>query len=420
LSEPGGKAVVIAGYPMTAPHGRVNGRCSGIPSILRKYLTMVLHLLYCVDHPIQYQAPLLRRVAAEADIDLRVVFKSAAGAEAYFDSGFGMRVRWDVSLLDGYDSEVVAADAVACTRVHEADVLWLHGWQGKRMWRLLRTARRADVPVLMRGENALAAMPDGAGLRGLLKRRYLDCIFAHCAAFLEIGAANRAYYLDHGVAPERLFSVPYAVDNAFFRDHPPGPDRMRRWRERLRIGNEQPVILFAGKFQARKNPMTLIEAFLRLDVARIRHPCLVFVGDGEQRGALESAAAGRDDIRFTGFLNQTELREVYWLADVFVLASSREPWGLAVNEAMNCRCATVVSDECGCAADLVDDSCGRIVAAGQAAPLTTALEDILATPGKAQMMGEAAAKRIEGWNFERDVVGLRQALSFVPGRPGKA
>lgn len=68
---------------------------------------MACRLLYCVDHPIQYQAPLLRLVARHPDIDLRVVFRSSAGATRYFDSGFGTSVQWDTPLLEGYAFDVV-------------------------------------------------------------------------------------------------------------------------------------------------------------------------------------------------------------------------------------------------------------------------------------------------------------------------
>jgi glycosyltransferase involved in cell wall biosynthesis len=371
---------------------------------------MVCRLFYCVDHPIQYQAPLLRLIARQPDIDLQAVFKSPAGATAYFDSGFGKRLQWDTPLLEGYSSAVIDDDRQAGAAIRTADVVWLHGWQGARMLRLLNAAHRAGIPVLMRGENTQDAMPDGRGLRGMLKRRYLDWIFARSTAFLAVGSANRAYYLAHGIDPARLFDMPYAVDNGFFRAGNPAGGALR---SHLKLEEGRPVVLFAGKFQARKNPMALLRAFQSLDGDRLNRPYLVFVGDGEQRGALEATAAGNGAVRFAGFLNQSEMRDAYRLANVFVLASSREPWGLAVNEAMNCQCAIVVSAECGCAADLIDAQCGRIVPPNDAAALATALDDILADRDRCRTMGQAASRRIEGWNFERDVAGLRAALSFA-------
>lgn len=372
---------------------------------------MPIRLLYLVDRPIQYQAPLLRLIAGLGDIDLMVVHKDAGGR---FDAGFGRTVTWDVPLIDGYAHEIVPGDGRLAGFIEDCDVVWLHGWRGARAWRALAVARRRGVPVLMRGENTLAAMPDGRALRGVLKRRYLKWIFERCRAFLTVGGANRDYYRAHGVGPERLFPMPYAVDNDFFRSRAAAAAGGRaRFRSALGLDGEGPVILFAGKLLARKNPLVLVEAFRGLDHAGLGHPYLLFVGDGALRPALEKAAAGDDRVRVLGFRNQTEMPAFYDLADVFVLASHREPWGLAVNEAMNGRCAVVVSDECGCAGDLVDETRGAVVAPGDARALGQALTQILSDRDRCREMGEAAQARIRGWNFDADVEGLRQALAAV-------
>src|SRR5436190_1319977 len=94
-------------------------------------------------HPIQYFAPLYRRIARESEIDLTVYFCSHQGAEEYFDSGFGERVKWDRSLLDGYNHKFLknwrAADRVAGfwslinpniiteLRQRRFDALWVNG-----------------------------------------------------------------------------------------------------------------------------------------------------------------------------------------------------------------------------------------------------------------------------------------------------
>src|SRR5215469_1346672 len=64
-----------------------------------------VRLAYLVSHPIQYQAPLLRRIAREPDIDLTVLFGSDFSVRGYKDEGFGREVTWDVPLLDGYRSQ---------------------------------------------------------------------------------------------------------------------------------------------------------------------------------------------------------------------------------------------------------------------------------------------------------------------------
>ena len=64
-----------------------------------------VRLAYLVSHPIQYQAPLLRRIARDPGIDLTVLFGSDFSVRGYKDEGFGVDVKWDVPLLEGYKSE---------------------------------------------------------------------------------------------------------------------------------------------------------------------------------------------------------------------------------------------------------------------------------------------------------------------------
>lgn len=360
-------------------------------------------LLYLVSHPIQYQAPLLRRVAAQPDITLRVLFERDT-ENGYFDPGFGREVRWDLPLRQGYDS-VLAAETDLAAEIAAADVVWLHGWQGPRMRRALALARRLGKPILMRGENTEAAMPDGRGLRGWLKRRWLNWVFDRVAAFLAIGSDNAAYYQMRGVAPERIHLMPYAVDNAAFAAASDA-DR-KRLRQELELEPGRGVVLYAGKLMERKHPHTLLQAWQQAAWPN-RPPTLLFVGDGELHDALRAKAG--EGVVFAGFRNQGELPALYSLADVFVLASEREPWGLAVNEAMAAGTAVIVGDHVGCAADLVAPECGATVPAGDIAALAAALVDVT---GRAKAAGQAAASRIAGWDFAADLNGLRAALDAV-------
>lgn len=355
-----------------------------------------------VSHPIQYQAPLLRRIAAEPGISLRVLFERVDPANTYFDTGFQRDVSWDVPLTEGYDNAALA-DVDMDAEIAKADAIWLHGWQTKTLRRILSKAHARDIPTLMRGENCRIAMPDGSGLKGWAKRRYLDHLFRKCRGFLTIGSMNRAYYADHGIPDDRMFDVPYAIDNERFAHaaSASAPERAAM-KESLGIAPQDRVILFAGKLMKRKHARLLVEAVQHTPA--LKETRLLIVGDGEERAALERAAP---TAIFTGFINQNDLPAYYALADVFVLPSEREPWGLAVNEAMASGTAVVVSDQVGCAPDLVTPGVGRIFNANDRDALGRALTDVLAD---ADAMGVRAQERIRTWSFDQDIVGLRRAL----------
>jgi len=132
------------------------------------------------------------------------------------------------------------------------------------------------------------------------------------------------------------------------------------------------------------------------------------------------AASGLDGVRLLGFQSQAELGALYDLADLFVLPSERESWGLVVNEAMNGGCAVIVNDRIGAGADLVSGGDnGFIYPVGDVAALATALRSALRDPARLAAMGAKSRDMIGRWSFGEDVAGLKQALAAIlPGRRG--
>lgn len=375
-----------------------------------------MRLLYLVSHPIQYQAPLLRLIAAEPGVRLCVLFERVEQAGSFHDPGFDVEIAWDHDLLSGYEHHHVTSVRAIKRHLLDADVLWIHGWDTSLRRGALELARRRAVPVLMRGENTCAAMPDGWGPRGVLKRLYLNWIFCRCAGFLCVGSENRAYYRQHGVAEDRLYEMPYAVDNEAFSASglsASGKDARTALRRDLGMQPDRPVVLFAGKFIRRKNPALLLQSMRRIDRRLAHRPYLLFVGDGEEGPRLRELAAGLDWVKFLGFQNQGDLPAIYALADAFALPSQREPWGLAVNEAMAAGTAVISTDECGCSADLVDETVGRVIPARDGPALAAALEEVLSDRSACAAMGEAARRRIASWSYAEDLAGLKTALRAV-------
>ncbi len=363
-------------------------------------------LLYLVSHPIQYQAPLLRRIAGEPGIDLRVIFADARSAVPHHEPDFGIDVCWDVPLLDGYDSAELTAVDIA-NEIATVDAVWIHGWQYRWQRRAIDVAARCGVPVLMRGENWAGAMPDPAGPIGWAKRQWRERSFRRCAAFLAIGSCNRDYYRDHGVPARRMFSMPYAVDNRFFSERAAAAAPCRAaLRRELGLPPAGRLLLFVGKLMRRKRPDLLVEAWQSANWGGER-PDLIFAGDGEMRDTLQRMTA---DALFTGFRNQSALPALYDLADLLVVPSEREPWGLVVNEAMACGTAVIASDEVGAAHDLIDADCGAVFRTGDRDDLASRLIACLPRAGE---LGEAARRRVATWDFEADVAGLREALASV-------
>jgi len=120
-----------------------------------------------------------------------------------------------------------------------------------------------------------------------------------------------------------------------------------------------------------------------------------------------------NDVRFMGFRNQSELPAFYALADIFVLPSINETWGLAVNEAMNAGCAIITTDQVGSAADLVRSGENGFSVPARDVPL---LADALAAciaQDRFRAMGKRSLALVQGWGITENVSGLRRALGLV-------
>ena len=391
-----------------------------------------MRLAYLVTHPIQYQAPLLRRIAREPDIHLKVFFASDISIRSFFDPAFKESIQWDVPLLEGYEYEFLPAvgsterisfwqpmsyGLSARLKAGHFDALWVHGYMRWHHWVVMAAAKRLGMKVLVRDEATPMSKARGTLKQGV-KKAFFAWLRQIADRFLAIGSLNARYYRQHGLSDDSVFLMPYTVDNAFFQARAAESARRRETlRHSLGLERGRPIILYAGKMMPRKRPDDLLRAYMQLspDSQAEPHPYLLFVGDGEMRRDLETTAefTGWKSIIFQGFKNQTEVAAFYDLCDVFVMPSATEPWGLAVNEAMNAGRAMVVSDHVGCGPDLVrNGDNGFVFKAGNVADLSRVLREALASPERLAEMGHKSLEIIDRWSFEEDVAGLRAALAI--------
>ena len=394
------------------------------------------------SHPIQYFAPLYRRLAARPELDLTVFYCSDQGARSYHDRDFGQAVAWDVPLLEGYRHQVLPnlrrggrvegftslvnpgiAPALARGRF---DALWLHSYHYATHCLAVAAARLARTPILYRTESSLTYdrhVTRSVPVR-LLKPLLLRALFGQVRCFLSIGSLNTEFYLHHGVQPGDVFQVPYTVDNDFFAEQ---AARHRPHRARLRaelgVDPDAVVFLFPAKLTPLKRPLDALRAYQRVPTAR---KALLFAGDGELRAEAERYAERHrlDGVRFLGFANQSELPRIYAISDVLVRPDgvSRGDWGLTVNEAMAAGLAVVATDCIAASADLVEPGGnGFVVRYGDLDDLARAMGELAADPPACRRMGRRSAEIVARWSYEECVQGVLAALRHLgPPRGGSA
>ena len=381
-----------------------------------------VRLAHVVSHPIQYQAPLLRRLAQEPGLRLKTFFLTDAGAQPFHDPGFNRVVQWDVPLLEGYDHQFIARGLPLPLKFNQPahcswrrafaaggfDAVWVNGYAHGPLLRAIAAAKWLGIKVLVRGESH-------DGLRRAeprWRRAAQRALFRQVDAFLAIGSANRDFYVARGVAPQRVHLAPYSVDNEYFRERINAATARRvTLLSELQLSPSLPVVLFASKLQPRKRCVDLLRAY---ETIRDDTPAqIVVVGDGTERAALMEYVREKrlDHVRFVGFKNQSELPAYYDLCDIFVLPSDTEPWGLIVNEVMNAGKPVVVSDAVGAARDLVPDGrSGCVFPVGDVAALAARLRTLISQPDLRRRMGAHARVLVGEWGIDATVAGIRSAL----------
>ena len=119
--------------------------------------------------------------------------------------------------------------------------------------------------------------------------------------------------------------------------------------------SEVKKFLYVGRLAPEKNIELLIEVFSLFPDLH-----LTIIGEGESELKLKRMSATLSNVTFLGAIENIKLPFFYKEADVFILPSKSEPWGLVVEEALNNGTPVIVSDKVGCSKDLVSSQTGVI------------------------------------------------------------
>ena len=396
-------------------------------SLGRPLLTKRIAIL--TTHPIQYQAPWFRALASRSEIDLEVLFCHQATPREQAGAGFGVEFDWDTPVLDGYPyrflnnvakkpavSGYFGMDTPDVKKVIERekyDAVIINGWHYKSAWQAIRACWQTKTPVMARSDSHLHTERSLA--KRAAKRPFYRWFIPKLDACLAVGKWSRDYFLHYGARPESVFMVPHVIDDRYFcRESARRLAQRNQLRAHWGIDRDAATFLFAGKFIEKKRPMDFIRAVKRASRASSRVAGLM-VGDGPLRTTCEEfTKANKLPISFAGFLNQSEIAKAYVAADALVLPSVNETWALVVNEAMACGRPCFVSDQVGCAPDLiVQDETGAIFPMGNHEVLANLLAAHAMNPGKLNLMGELARKKAQEFEVDVAIEGTLQALETV-------
>lgn len=203
----------------------------------------------------------------------------------------------------------------------------------------------------------------------------------------------------YGAQEEQMHTIPCGVDIGLFR-----PRDQQGSRRRLGLEMDGPVLLWVGRLEKLKGVDILIQALAELDE---RDFTLLVVGGDERAGTLkaelqsQAAEAGlAANVRFVGAVPHDELPVYYSAADVCVVPSYYESFGLVAVEAMACGTPVVASRVGGLVSTVIDGVTGYLIPWRCPGPFAEKLEVLLHNPELRANFSAAARRSVERFRWE--------------------
>lgn len=226
----------------------------------------------------------------------------------------------DTVIISGWDLPTYWVAALYCYYNNIPYVLWSGSTINERSWR--RTISKPLVRLVISGASKYLAY-------GLSARDYLITLGANSKSIRVVyNSVNLKHYESEGDAKTKN-------------------DLIKKYNLR-----NKKVILFYGQLVERKSPTLLLDSFKAL---KNQNVALLIVGSGQRKSYLEKKIK-QENINNAFIINDPgddKILSYYDIADIFVLPSKEEVWGLVVNQAMSKGIGVVVSDKVGCARDLI-------------------------------------------------------------------
>ncbi|MBI2852124.1 MAG: glycosyltransferase [Chloroflexi bacterium] len=263
------------------------------------------------------------------------------------------------------------------------DLVHMHQYRSFQNLAVYHYAQKYEVPYVVQAHGSLPAAS-----RAILKRA-VDNLWGYkllrdAAAVLAVTEFEAGQYESMGVSRSKIRIVPHGIDLAEFDNLP------KAGTFRATYGLEgKKVVLYLGRINRIKGLDLLARAFAGLSVS-MRDAALVFVGpDDGYRWTLERIINDLDigdKVLFSGPLFGRQKLEAYIDADVYVLPSSYEIFGITILEALACGTPVVVTDRCGLAPAV--NGQGALVVPFEEEPLQEALSELLRSGRLRKELGE--------------------------------
>ena len=252
--------------------------------------------------------------------------------------------------------------------------------------------RLHNIPYWLESDGGFAK--NGLGWKEKLKKYFIK----GAAGYFSTAKEHDRYYLQYGAEEKRIFRYPFSsLRKADLLTKPAGKQEKRALRVKLEM-REEKILLAVGQFIHRKGFDVLLEAMTRMP----ENVGCYFVGGQPTAEYLQFIQdAHLDRVHFVSFCNKEALAEYYRAADLFVLPTREDIWGLVINEAMANGLPVITTDRCIAGLELVENGKnGYVVPVGDPQVLADRIGCVLEEENALERMGACSLQKIAGYTIE--------------------
>jgi glycosyltransferase involved in cell wall biosynthesis len=375
----------------------------------RRYRVLIL-----ATHVIPYGSSLFRLLASDERLDTLVAYCSMQGSHVGMDPEFGIEIRWDTPLLDGYPwlhianrspvpglgrfFGLVNTGLWTLIRSQPFDAVVIYtGYMYASFWIASLAARSRAIPVLISSDSSSLHQREGKRWKARFKPHILGWVYRYADVLMAASQPVKDLAIKLGKPKEKIVIIRSGVDKSAWLSRLKEFDR-EAVRASWNVPADAVVVLYCAKLQPWKRPLDLLRGFA---MANVTGSYVVYAGDGPQRPELErevKALAIPERVRILGFLNDSQLPGAYKAADLFVLPSEYDPCPLVVPEAMFSGLPVLLSDAIIGRLDMIDQGIsGYSYQCADTDALAVLLRKILSDPIHLQRLKEGVAHQMERW-----------------------
>ena len=351
------------------------------------------HVLYITNYPSPYRVNFFDELSRYCDVT--VLLSERVKEQKHWNPAWFIQGEGSFHLVELGGLRLKLGEETLCGEViswlkKPFDVIIVGGYSSPTAILALGWLKWKRIPFYMEVDGGL--IREDSRLKYLFKKS----LVSSAAFWLSSGEATDRYLTHYGAKPDRISHYPFT--SLYARDilpELPSEEEKRELRKQLGM-EEEKILLCACRIDPGKGLDVLLQA-----AGELADNVGVYIVGGEPDEQLRQILNARalPHVHFVSFCSKEALKRYYRAADLFVLPTRSDVWGLVINEAMACGLGIITTERCVAGLELVENGVnGYLVPVDDAAELAEKLNTALR--GDLRAMGRASLEKIRPYTIE--------------------